>query len=296
MTGKVMMVNRLKWLVAGLCVVLFVSSPMADTLELDIYPQGNSSWCWAAAAQALCSYYDEKFDKSLTEVASVYTTDKSKYPPLDQLGEVLQEVVEENGSAINMKTVFKPGQISWSEYKKEIDENRTFIFVIKWDVAGMYHNNVAIGYIGDSTMLYYMDPGNNDKRWRTWKEITGINTIKSGNTKKGTWFGSLLVTSPTPVSNEVFNARAILKRHTTQAKNNGFVTLHFNSPVVSSAAVRIFNLRGACVYEMTSPTGFNHAYFQVPYQFTAGNYVVSLTQNTMSDLPHEAAGVFSIVK
>ncbi len=292
-----MKVKRLNWLVVVLCVGLFVSSPMADTLDLDVFSQGNSAWCWAASAQALCSYYDESFDKSLTEVASVYTTNKGKCPPKNQLADILQEVVEENGSAVNMKTVFRPGQISWGEYKKEIDANRPFIFIIEWDLKDYYHNNVAIGYVGDSTMLYYMDPGNEDKRWRSWKEITGVNTIKSGNTKKGTWFGSLLVVPQTSVSNETQKSVAPFTIiNTYQAKNNGFVTLHFNNPVASSAAVRIFNLCGACVYEMTAPTGFNRAFFQVPYQFSAGNYVAFLNQNTMSDFPHEATGVFSIVK
>jgi len=292
-----MPVNGFRLLVAVLCVVCLVSRPGADTLDLDIFSQGNSAWCWAACAQALCSYYDENFDKSLEEVASVYTTSKNKFPPIDQLPDVLQEVVETSGSAINMKTVYKPGQITWSEYKKEIDENRTFIFIIKWDVPGLYHNNVAIGYVGDSTMLYYMDPGNNDKRWRTWKEITGINTIKSGNTKKGTWLGSLLVTKPTSVSSKSIKSDTLFMRiNNYQTESSGFITLHFTNHITSSTGIRIFDLRGACLYEMITPTGFNSTYYPVPFQFPAGNYVVSITQNTDSDCPRESAGVFSIVK
>lgn len=292
-----MTVKKLNRLTTGLIVAFLISGSSADTLDFDIFSQGNSAWCWAAASQALCSYYDENFDKSLDEVASVYTTNRGKYPPIEELGDVLKEVVEENGSAVNMKTVFKPGQISWSEYKKEIDENRAFIFVIGWDVPGLYHNNVAIGYVGDSTMLYYMDPGYADKRWRSWEEITGDGTIRSGNTKKGTWFGSLLVLPQTSLSNRTKKSVAPFTIITTgQAKNNGFVTLYFNNLVTSSAAVRIFNLQGACVYEKTSTAGFYHAYFQIPCQFSAGSYVASLTQNTMSGLPREATRVFSIVK
>lgn len=292
-----MTAKGLKMLVAGLLVGLFVSSPMADTIYTPIFPQGNAfEWCWAAATQALCSYFDKNFKKTLNEVASVYTKSTSKCPPIDSVPILFPKIVEANGSAINMKTVFKKGQMTWSEYKKESDEKRLFIFVIKWDVPGVYHCIVATGYIKDSTLLYYMDGGNEDKRWKSWKEITGVNTIISGNTKWGTWLGSLLVTSFTPLSNETKKSVApftILNAY--QDTKSGFVFLRFNSRIESFASVRIYNLRGACVYDMTAPTGFNQGYFQVPYQFSSGNYLVSLIQNSW-DTPREAVKVFSVVK
>jgi hypothetical protein len=293
-----MTVKGVKRLVAGLCVAVFVSSPMADTLFVEINNEGGAfMWCWAGSTQALCRYFINGFNKTVAQVASVYTKDMGTAPPINQLATLMPKIADSNGVAIKMKTVYKPGQLTWKEYKNESDEKRVFIFFIKWEGMNMYHTILATGYIGDSTRLYYMDSGNEDKRWKSWKEITGVGTIISGNEKKGTWLGSLLVVSFTSISNETKKSVAPFTIITAnQAKNNGFVTLHFNSLVASSAAVRVFNLRGACVYEMTAPTGFNHAYFQVPFQFSAGNYVVSLTQNTMSDLPREAARVFSIVK
>ncbi|MBN1983370.1 MAG: C39 family peptidase [Chitinivibrionales bacterium] len=283
---------------AGLAIALFVSILMADTLMVDLCPQGDAyEWCWAASTQSLCRYYDKNFNKTLTQVASVYTTNKNTCPPIDQLPTLLPQIVEKNGSAINMKTVFRSGKVSWAEYKKEIDEKRPFIFVIKWDVSGIYHCNVASGYLNDSSRLYYMDPGNNDKRWRTWKEITGEGTIKSGNTKKGTWLGSLMVLPQTSISNQTQTRMAPFTIIThSQAKNNGFVTMHFNSTTVSSTVLKFFNLRGSCVYQMTAATDRKDSYFQVPYQFSAGNYIVTCNQSIASGLAHETAASFSIQK
>lgn len=270
----------------------------ADTIAgVPICPQTtNWYWCWAASTQSLCKYYDVNFTKTIQEVAAVYTTNPNVCPPEAQLSTLLPQIVENNGSAIEMKTTWETGKMTWEEVKKASDENKPFIFVIEW-APNSYHCNVFCGYSAtDSNNLCFMDPGSSTKKkWRTWTQVIGTKTIDN----KGTWFGSCVVTSVTvtPITKEFALHKpkqwSFICR--PDRNNPSVVSLVFNPFMSGSSVLKIVNATGECIHQSYVMIAAGSSY-RVPVSLPAGLYLA--TCHPTNATTHALAGQahFTVVK
>jgi hypothetical protein len=227
----------------------------------------NYMWCWAAATKSLVTFYDHAFKKTITEVASVYTT-QDIAPPTNKI----PEIVDKNGVQVNLKSTFKNGKMTWAEMKKEADEKHPFIFVIRWGVNGQYyHCNVFLGYVKDSTKLYFMDPGGNgSKPYRSFTQCIGNNIDGSS----GIWESSITTTQTTaitPFYQEQNNAgfRVVLDKNGALGKR---LTLSFDTHGYGSSVLKLYNASGICVYKTEMDIGSRCASIAIPCSFASGMY------------------------
>ncbi|MBN1982213.1 MAG: hypothetical protein JW795_11820 [Chitinivibrionales bacterium] len=256
---------------------------------------GYPEWCWAASTQSLCGYYDKNFTKDIEQVASVFTSDPMTFPSQAQLPTKLPEIVESNGSPVKMKTVYKPGKLTWDVVKRETEAKRPFIFIIQWNTT-YYHCNVYCGYSPtDTTNLCFMDPGSKTKKWRRWSQIS----TDKGVDGKGTWMATLMVTSTSMTGLSEFDqtprSAPLSIICTPHRFNAGNVAVSFKS-AMSQSVLKVFNAQGSCLYQELLKNPEPNVSYEIPYSFATGNYFVTCGHNQGTGVSTMAKGSFTIIR
>ncbi len=252
-------------------VMLLKTEAAADTIP-GIPTVGESPYyllCWAAAIKSCVTYYDPSIaQKSVKQVASVYTSKDDDAPP-----DTLAWVIRKTGEKVNLQSTWVQGKMTWPELKEEIDNNHPIVMLIRWGPTSnsYYHCNVIVGYINDSTKLYFMDPGGSGyRKYRSFSQILSNNI----DNKDGRWECSYTTGLPTPISNGTAEQSAgpfkILGA--TNARNGRGITLLFEGNAQNRTVLQFFNAFGKSVYETEKADFSNGSAVTIPCSFSPGMY------------------------
>lgn len=285
----------IKLLCTALTLILFNNlTSSADTIP-GIPTVGESPsymLCWAAAIKSTITYYDPSFaSKTVKDVAAVYTTKDDDAPP-----DTIAWVIRKNGQKINLQSKWIQGKMTWAQMKAEADAKRPFVFLIRWGSPdAYYHCNVFMGYVGDSTKLYFMDPGGSGSRiYRSFEQCIGTNI----NNKKGYWECSYTTSLPSSVTNEISNDNKIdfniiYNANQSGGRQVGFV---FDKSNNAPSTLKFFDVSGACIYQTDISNTSKHSSVHIPYSFTPGMYYVLYGQENAQGFSILGKNSFYIIK
>lgn len=136
------------------------------TLDVDMYPQEQNQWCWAAtgrmtmlyaggepSAITQCAEANDAFSQSsCCSNGSTSSCNRPYYPLYDDWGFTAVNMYNEKGA-----------YLSWNDFKLAIDEGKPVAFLWRWNSGGG-HYQVATGYYEDTSkspttrMVYVNNP------------------------------------------------------------------------------------------------------------------------------------------
>jgi hypothetical protein len=128
-----------------------------------------------------------------------------------------------------------------------------------------------MGYVGDSTKCYFMDPGGTGSRIYRSFDVCTSNNI---NNKKGYWECSFTTSLPTAIAtpsmeNQTTGFRIVCNSNRSSGKG---VMIFSDKWMEEESVFRFFNAAGVCVYETNITDLSKRTMINIPYSFSSGMY------------------------
>jgi hypothetical protein len=138
----------------------------SKTLDVDMYPQEQNQWCWAATGRMTMVYAggDPSVITQCAEANSAFSqTSCCSNGSTSKCNQPYYPLYDDWGFAATEKYRAKGAYLSWDDFKLAIDEGKPVAFLWHWNSGGG-HYQVATGYYEDASkspatrMVYVNNP------------------------------------------------------------------------------------------------------------------------------------------